>query len=122
MLGSIHILYRAYSLIRKLLLDLKNDIYQVHGDLASRITELHEILRRIEGHWTNRVDEASANAITAPPAVPQVPKYLETRFEVAIRAAHSELQDDKNFPLAKGINAFHHHFQQVSLLAIVMIF
>lgn len=104
-------------MIRKLLLDLKNDIRNVHDDLASRITEAHEgILRRIDGHGTKGADEASDNAGNAPLEVIKVPDYLEVRFEGAIKAAHSELQDDKNFPLAKGANAFHHHFEQVSLL------
>lgn len=114
-----HIRYRANALIRKLLLDLKNDIYNVHGDLASRITELHEILRRIEGHWTKNSDEVNAEAVSAPPEEPRVPSYLEVKFEAAIKAAHSDLQDDKKFPLAKGINAFHHHFEQVKSLSIV---
>lgn len=100
---------------------MKHDIYKVHGDLASRITELHEILSRIDGHGTNNTDEASDIAIDAPPEVPQVPNYLEVKFEVAIRTAHPELQDDRNFPLVKGITAFHHHFEQVSLLASVTI-
>lgn len=97
---------------------MKSDIYNVHGDIASRITELHEILRRIEGHWIKNADEESAEAVDAPLEVPQVPDYLEVKFETAIRAAHPEFHDDKKFPLAKGINAFHHHFEQVSLSAI----
>lgn len=104
--------YNADDLIRKLLLDLKNDIYNVHGDLASRITELHEVLRRIEGHWTKNADEASAD-VDALPEVPRVPDYLEAKFEAAIRATNSELQEEAKFPLAKGVNAFHHHFEQV---------
>lgn len=108
-------------MVRKLLLDLKNDIYSVHGDLASRITELHEILTRIEGHWTKNADEASIEAVDKFLEVPQVPNDLEVKFEAAIRAAHPELRDDKEFPLSKGINAFHHHFEQVSLLEFVTI-
>lgn len=92
---------------------MKNDIYNVHGDLASRITELHEILRRIEGHWTKNADETSAEVVDAAPEVPRAPDYLEVKFETAIRATNSELQEDARFPLAKGINAFHHHFEQV---------
>lgn len=108
------ILSKTDDSFRKLLLDLKNDIYKVHGDLASRITELHKILRRIEGHWPRNADELNTEAEEVPPELPRVPGYLEVRFETAIKAANPELQDDKSFPLAKGVNAFHHHFEQVS--------
>lgn len=95
-------------------MDLRNDIYRVHGDLASRITGLHEVVSRNEGHGT-------INVIDAPPEVPQVPNYLEDKFDEAIRIAYPELQDDKNFPLVNGITAFHQCFEQVSLLASVTI-
>lgn len=98
--------------IRKLLLDLKKDIYNVHGDLASRITELHEILRRIENHG-NKVE-----IFEEPPVSPRVPDYLEERFEAAIQATNPELQDQARFPLVQGINAFHYHFEQVRSLDI----
>ncbi len=95
--------------IRKLLLDLKGDIYNVHGDLAFRITELHEIMLRIEGPWTRNADEASEEAVDAPPVVLRVPDYLEVKFE----SANPELQVDGKFPLIKGVSAFHRLFEQV---------
>ena len=101
---------------RKLLLDLKKYIYDVHGDLASRITEVHEILRRIENHG-NRIGE-SEEIVDAPPVSPRVPDYLEARFVAAIEATNPELRDQASFPLAQGINAFHHHFEQVRSLDI----
>lgn len=100
---------------RKLLLDLKKDIYDVHGDLASRITELHEILRRIENHG-NKFADGKIEEIVAPPVSPRVPEYLEIRFGAAIGATNPELRDQAKFPLAQGINAFHHHFEQVRSL------
>lgn len=104
---------RANGLFRKLLLDLKSDINNVHVDIASRITELHDGLRRIEGHLNKNTDEAKPIIDQRPPEIPQVPEYLENRFQTAVTAAHPELQDDAKFPLANGINAFHHHFEQV---------
>lgn len=101
------------NLIRKLLLDLTKDIYNLHGDLASRITELHEILRRIESH-RNGIGNGEIEAIIeASPVSPRVPDYLELRFEAAIEATNPYLRDHARFPLAQGINAFHHHFEQV---------
>lgn len=99
--------------IRKLLLDLKKDIYKVHGDLASRITEVHEILRRIENHGIRIANGNSEDIVDAPPVSPWVPEYLEIKFGAAIEASNPELRDRANFPLAQGINAFHHHFEQV---------
>ena len=100
----------------KLMLDLKDDIYKVHGDLASRITDVHETvleaLRKIEGHWTTNAQEASAQASVSPLETPRVPDYLETQFELAAKAINSELSDERNFPFYTGVNAFHHHFEQ----------
>ena len=98
---------------RKLLLDLKKDIYNVHGDLASRITEVHEILRRIENHGNRIAIRESEEIVDAPPVSPRVPDYLEERFEAAIEAIDPELRNQARFPLVQGINAFHHHFEQV---------
>lgn len=98
---------------RKLLLDLKKDIYDVHGDLASRITEVHEILRRIQNHGIRSANGNSEDIVDAPPVSPKVPDYLEIKFEAAIKATNPELMDRARFPLAQGINAFHHHFEQV---------
>ena len=100
----------------KLMLDLKDDIYRVHSDLASRLSDVHETvletLRKIEGHWTTNAQEASVQARTSPPEILRVPDYLETRFELAAKASNPELLDEKNFPFYKGVNAFHHHFEQ----------
>ncbi|KAL9131579.1 MAG: hypothetical protein Q9217_000536 [Psora testacea] len=104
----------------KLMLDLKDDIYKVRGDVASRVTDVHEsvleVLRKIEGHWTSNAQEASAQASSSPPEAPRVPDYLEIRFEMAAKASNSELLDEKNFPFYKGVNAFHHHFEQSTAL------
>lgn len=104
--------HQANKWFRKLMLDLDEDINHnlgnVHSDLASRITEIHEML---QGHITgNTVNDAAA---TSSEIVPRAPDYLEAKFEFAIRSANPELQDDKKFPLATGINAFHHHFEEV---------
>lgn len=103
---------------RKLLLDLKKDIYNVHGDLASRITEVHEILRRIENHGVRVANGETGEIFDAPPVSPRVPDYLEERFEAAIEATNPELSNQAKFPLVQGINAFHHHFEQVRSLDI----
>lgn len=103
---------------RKLLLDLKKDIYNVHGDLASRITEVHEIVRRIEYHGNRVANGESVEIFEAPPVSPRVPDYLEERFEAAIEATNPELRNQARFPLVQGINAFHHHFEQVRFLSI----
>lgn len=103
---------------RKLLLDLKKDIYNVHGDLASRITELHEILRRIENHGEIVANGEIEEIIDAPPVSPRVPDYLEEMFKAAIEASNQELRNQARFPLVQGINAFHHHFEQVRSLDI----
>lgn len=103
---------------RKLLLDLKKDIDNVHGDLASRITEVHEIVRRIEYHGNRVANGESVEIFEAPPVSPRVPDYLEERFEAAIEATNPELRNQARFPLVQGINAFHHHFEQVRSLDI----
>ncbi|MCJ1349495.1 hypothetical protein MMC31_007736, partial [Peltigera leucophlebia] len=95
----------------KLLLDLKKEIYDVHSDLASQITEVHEIVGILENYRGRFVDGIS-NELVAPPVSPRVPEYLEIRFEAAIVATNPELRDQAKFPLAQGINAFHHHFEQ----------
>lgn len=104
----------------KLMLDLKDEISRVHSDLASRITNVQdtvlEALRRIEGHWIANAQEATAQAQMSPPAIPEVPDYLETRFEMAAKASNPEFFDEKKFPFYKGINAFHHHFEQSTIL------
>ena len=89
--------------IRKLLLDLKKDIYNVHG-------EVHEILRRIENHGNRIAIRESEEIVDAPPVSPRVPDYLEERFKAAMSP---ELKNQAKFPLVQGINAFHHHFEQV---------
>ena len=103
---------------RKLLFDLKKDIYNVHGDLASRITELNEILRRTENNEVRAANGEAGEIFDAPPVSPRVPDYLEERFEAAIKATNPELMNQAKFPLVQGINAFHHHFEQVRSLDI----
>lgn len=102
----------------KLLLDLKDDIYRVHGDLASRITDVHQtvidVLRRIEGHWTTNAQEASAQTSTSCLDVPRIPGFLEVRFELAAKTSNPDL--DNYFPFYKGVDAFHHHFEQSTTL------
>lgn len=56
---------------------------------------------------TDNVTAASSNII------PTVPEYLEEKFEIAVKLVNQELQDGKKFPLARGIDAFHHHFEDV---------
>ena len=85
---------------RKLLLDLKKDIYSVHYDLASK-------------HGNRFADGEIEEIADAPPVSPRVPEYLEIRFEAALQATNPELKDQARFPLVQGINAFHHHFEQV---------
>lgn len=55
------------KLTRKLLLDLKTD-NNVHGDLASRITE---IVRRIENHESTFADGKIEEIVDAPPVSSQ---------------------------------------------------
>ena len=102
----------------KLLLDLKDDIYRVHGDLAARITDVHQtvidILRKIEGHWTTNAQEATAQTSTNTLDVPRIPGFLEVRFELAAKI--SNLDVDKDFPFYKGVDAFHHHFEHSTIL------
>ena len=103
---------------RIMLLDLKKDIYDVHGALASRITEVYEILRRIENHGTRIANGNSESIVNAPPFFPRLPDYLEIKFEAAIKATNPEHRDHSSFSLGQGINAFHHHFEQVRFLHI----
>lgn len=102
----------------KLLLDLKDDIYRVHGDLASRITDVHQtvidVLQKIEGHWTTNAQEASAQTSTNCTDVPRIPGFLEVRFELAAKTSNPDL--DKDLPFYKGVDAFHHHFEQSTIL------
>lgn len=93
--------------------DFKHNLDSLHSDLASRITEIHEMMRHLQGHITGNAEMTNGAAISSPEIIPRAPDYLEARFELAIRSANSELQDDKKFPLARGINAFHHHFEEV---------
>ena len=102
----------------KLLQDLKDDIHHMHGDLASRTTELYqclqEIKRLLEGHALTNTQDASAQPST--PIVPRVPDYLVVRFEVAAKSTNWELVDEKKFPFYSSINAFHHHFDDSTVL------
>ena len=65
------------------------------------------------GRSTEKIGEEVLEATTSPSVNLQVPPYLQEKFEAAVQAADSELRDDTNFPLVKGVNAFHHHFEQV---------
>ena len=58
------------------------------------------------------MDEVSLDAPSSPSADLEVPQYLKVKFEAAVQAAEPELRDDVKFPLVKGVNAFHHHFEQ----------
>lgn len=90
--------------------DLSRDIHAMHGDLASRMTEVYDLL---EGHLKRTNTENGMISKSQPNGPAQVPEWLENKFEIAVKAANPELQDDKGFPLAKGINAFHRHFDEV---------
>ena len=102
----------------KLLLDLKDDIYRVHGDLASRITDVHQTVidppRKIEGHWTANAQEASFQTSTNCLDIPRIPDFLEVRFELAAKTSNPGL--DKDISFYKGVDAFHHHFEQSTIL------
>ena len=74
---------------------------------------MQDDIRKLHRHFTGKLDEASLEALNSHPADLEVPEYLKVKFEAAIRAADSQLEDDIKFPLAKGVNAFHHHFMQV---------
>lgn len=98
---------------RKLLLDLKSDIHDFRAHVTLRLNEVQDDIRKLHHHFTGKLDEASLEAATSASTDLEVPHYLQVKFEAAIRAVDPELQDDIKFPLAKGIDAFHHHFEQV---------
>ena len=98
-----------------LLLDLGDQLRRYHGDITSQITDVRQILLRIEGRWTSNAQEASTQATESPPELPRVPPDMEIRFEMATKASHSELVDEKAFPFYAGVNAFHHHFEQSTI-------
>lgn len=68
----------------------------------------HEILNRIE---KNEAEIGGSEDVLLAP--PQVPNYLERIFEANIERTNLELKDGSSFPLARAIDAFHHHFEQV---------
>lgn len=82
-------------------------------DITSRYTDVHEENRKSYGHFTRKTDDKGLETRASPSIDLEVPKYLQEKFEVAIRAADPELKNDMKFPLAKGVNSFHYHFEQV---------
>ena len=107
---SIRYTHESY---RKLFHDLKNDIHNFRVDVTDRLTNMQDQLNRLYDHCTGKLNEASLEATTLSSAVFEVPQYLQDRFEAAVRAANSAPQDESRFPLAKGVNGFHRHFEQV---------
>lgn len=75
-------------------------------------------MRRIENHGNRNANGEIKEIFDAPPVSPWVPDYLEERFVAAIEATNPELRNQAKFPLVQGINAFHHHFEQVGSLDI----
>lgn len=102
----------THELFRRLLLDLKSDIRDFRADTTRRLAEVQDEIRKLNSRVPGEVDEVTLEASISPSADLEVPQYLKVRFEAAVQAAEPELQDDMKFPLVKGVNAFHHHFEQ----------
>lgn len=92
---------------------MKSDIRDFRAHTTLRLNEVQDEIRKLHSHVTGKVDEVSLESLTSSSADLEVPQYLKVKFEAAVQAADSELQDDVKFPLVKGVNAFHHHFEQV---------
>lgn len=103
----------THELFRRLLLDLKSDIRAFRADTTHRLAEVQDEIRKLHGRSMGKVDEVPLEASTSPSADLEVPPYLKVKFEAAVQAAEPELVDDVKFPLVKGVDAFHHHFEQV---------
>lgn len=103
----------TYESYRKLFHDLKSDIQNLRLDVTDRLTNIQDLLNKLYDHCTGKLIEASRETTTLPSAVFEVPQYLQDKFEAAVRAANSAPQDETKFSLVKGVDAFHHHFQQV---------
>lgn len=97
----------AHSSFRKLLEDLRDDIHKINSDPCPAISDLLDNIA--ESVATSYARDSKFSWEDA-----QIPAYLEERFEIALRAANPELQTDERFPLARGINAFHHHLKRGS--------
>lgn len=91
---------------------MKSDIRDFRAHTTLRLAEVQDEIRKLHSHITGKVDEVSLEAPNSPLADLEVPQYLKVKFEAAVQAADLELQDDVRFPLVKGVNAFHHHFEQ----------
>ena len=104
------------KLMQDLMQDLKDDIRSMHGDLASRVTELHQYLQEIERKLDRQTAINGQNASANTAIVSRVPDYLVIRFELAAKESNSTLVDEKAFPFYASINAFHHHYDQSTVL------
>lgn len=102
----------THELFRRLLLDLKSDIRDFRADTTHRLAQVQDEIRKLNSRVSGKADEDILDASISPSADLEVPQYLRVRFEAAVQTAEPELQDDIKFPLVKGINAFHHHFEQ----------
>lgn len=92
--------------------DIRDDLYRVHGDLASRITDVHQAVLEIGGHWTSSAHGASSQTPAPIPDTHRIPEDITARFETSSKASNPELVDLKFFPFYKGVDAFHRHFER----------
>ncbi|OCK79264.1 hypothetical protein K432DRAFT_455910 [Lepidopterella palustris CBS 459.81] len=94
-----------------LLSDVRRDLVDIHGDLASRIDEVHTSLMNLQGLLIPDVAEAIIENDLCKDIPLQVPEHIDKKFLEAAARSRPAVRDPGRFPLQLGADSFLEHFQ-----------
>ncbi|KAK2748440.1 hypothetical protein FQN55_004379 [Onygenales sp. PD_40] len=87
-------------------------LLRVHQDLASRMTNMHNDLRRLMGVMVPSFEEEMQQQAIQQTFTLDVPAEFALRFQQAAEINHPELAEGGQFPLADTASAFAFHFRK----------